>query len=76
MVVEYHEVLAAATGGDGETASLVRGYFTSQFDSLDKHLMGSGWERMLAWEEKRGFGDGKFGRAYVLPVLFEVSFCS
>ena len=57
MVVEDHEVLAAATGGDGETASLVRGDFTSQFDCLDKHLMGSGWGRMLAWEEKSGCGD-------------------
>ena len=41
MVVDYHEVLAAVTGGDGESASLVRGDFTSQFDCLNKHLMGS-----------------------------------
>ena len=40
MVVENHEVLAAATGGDGETASLVHGDFTSQFDCLDKKWMG------------------------------------
>ena len=57
MVVEYHKVLAAATGGDGETASLVRGDFTSHFDCLDKHFIGSGWGRMMAWEEKRGCGD-------------------
>ena len=76
MVVEDHEVLASATGGNGETASLLRGYFNSHFDCLDKHFMGSDWERMLAWEEKRGCGDGRFGQAYVLPVLFEVSFRS
>ena len=57
MVVEDHEVLAAATGVDGETASLVREDFTSQFDCLNKHLMGLGWGRMLAWEDKRGCGD-------------------
>ena len=57
MVIEEYEVLADATIGDGETASLVRGDFTSQFDCLDKHLMGSGCGRMLAWEEKRGCGD-------------------
>ena len=57
MVVEYYEVLADATGGDGKEASLVRGDFTSQFDCLDKHLMGLGWGPMLAWEDKRGCGD-------------------
>ena len=57
MVVEGHEVLAAATGGDGEAASLVRGNFAGQFDCLDKHLMGLGWGRMLSWEDKRGCGD-------------------
>ena len=76
MVVEYHEVLADATGGDGETSSLVRGDFTSQFDCLNKHLMGSDWGRILAWEDKRGCGNGRFGRSYILLVLFEVSFCS
>ena len=40
MVVEYHEVLVAATGGDEGPASLVRGYFTSQFECLDKNLVG------------------------------------
>ena len=53
MVVEDHVVLDAATGGDGEAASLVRGDFSSQFDCLDKHLMGSVWGRMLVWEDKR-----------------------
>ena len=43
MVVEDHEVLAAATGVDGETDILVCGDFTSQFDCLNKNLMGSGW---------------------------------
>ena len=57
MVVEDHEVLAAATGGDGEAASLIRGDFASQFDPLDKKMMGLGWGRMLAWEGKRGCGD-------------------
>ena len=57
MVIEEHEVLAAATGGDGETASLVSGYFASKFNCLNKHLMGSGWRCMLAWEDKRGSGD-------------------
>ena len=51
MVVDDYEVLAAADGGDGETAILVRGYFTNQFECLDKHLMGSGWGCMLAWED-------------------------
>ena len=55
MVVDDHELLASATGGDGETASLVRGEFTSQFDCLDKHLMRSDWGSMLAWEDKRGY---------------------
>ena len=40
MVVEYHEVLAAATGCDGEAASLVCGDFTSQFEYLNKNLVG------------------------------------
>ena len=40
MVVEDDEGLASATGGDVEKASLVHGDFTSQFDCLDKHLMG------------------------------------
>ena len=40
MVIDYHKVISAATGGDGETASLVHGDFTSQFDCLDKKLMG------------------------------------
>ena len=57
MVIEDHEVLDAATGGDWEAASLVSGYFASQFNCLNKHLMGSGWGRMLAWEDKRGSGD-------------------
>ena len=76
MVLEDHEVLAAATRGDRETARLVRGDFTSRFDCLDKHLMVLDWGRMLAWEDKRCCGDGRFGRAYVLLVLFEVSFRS
>ena len=76
MVVCDHEVLAAATGGDSETDCLVCGDFTSQFDCLDKHLMVSDWGSMLAWEDNRGCGDGRFVSAYVLPVLFEVSFCS
>ena len=49
MVIEDHEVLAAATGGDREMASLVNGYFVSQFNCLNKHLMGLGWGRMFAW---------------------------
>ena len=57
MVVEDHEVLDATTGGDGEAAILVRGDFSSQFDCLDKHLIVSGWGRMLTWEDKRGSGD-------------------
>ena len=57
MVIEYHEVLAAATGGDGEAASLVRVDFASQFNCLDKHLIRLGWGRMLAWEDKRCSGD-------------------
>ena len=57
MVVEDHEILAAVTGGDRESASLVCGDFTSYLDCIDKHLMGSGWGRMLAWEDKRGYGD-------------------
>ena len=76
MFLGDHEVLSAATGGARETASLVRGDFISKFDCLNKHLMGSDWGRMLAWEDKRGYSDGRFGRVYVLPVLFEVSFCS
>ena len=36
MVIEDHEVLSAATGGDGETASFFSGYFASQFNCLDK----------------------------------------
>ena len=43
MVIEDHEVLAAATGGDWEAASLVSGYSASKFNCLNKHLMGSGW---------------------------------
>ena len=55
MVVDYHEVLVATTGGDGEAASLVRGDFTSQFDCLDKNLVGSDWGIMLTWEDNRGW---------------------
>ena len=40
MVVEYYEVLADATGGDGKEASLVRGDFTSQFNCLKKTWQG------------------------------------
>ena len=57
MVIEDHEVLADATGGDWEADSLVSGYFASQFNCLNRHLMGSGWGRMLAWEDKRGSGN-------------------
>ena len=57
MVVEDHEILDDATGGDGETSSLVSRYFASQFNCLNKHLMGSDWRRMLDWEDKRGSGD-------------------
>ena len=57
MVIEYHEVLAAATGGDKEMASLAGGYFAGQFNCLNKHLMGLGWGSMLAWEDKRGSGN-------------------
>ena len=57
MVVEDHEVLAVVTVGDGKPASLFRGDFTSQFDCLDKHLMGSGWGGMLAWDNKRVCGN-------------------
>ena len=76
MVIEDHGLLAAATGGDRETSSLVCGDFTSHFDCLNKHLMGSDWGSMMAWEDNRGCGNGRFGREYVLLVLFEVSFCS
>ena len=76
MVLEDHEVLAAATVGGREMTRLVRGDFTSQFDCLDKHVMGSNWGRMLAWKDKRGGGDVRFGQAYVITVLFEVSFWS
>ena len=55
MVVEYHEVLAAATRVDGGAASLVREDFISQFDCLDKNLVGLDWEIMLAWEDNRGW---------------------
>ena len=41
MVVEYHAIIAAATGGDGEAASFVCGEVTSQLDCLDKRLLGS-----------------------------------
>ena len=41
MVVDYHEVLAVGTGGDGEAESLVRGDFNSQFDCLEK----TWWDR-------------------------------
>ena len=61
MVVEYHRVLAADTGGDGEVASLVRGDFTSQFECLDKNLVGSDWGIMLDWENNRGWCNGRFG---------------
>ena len=47
MVIEDHEVLASVTVGDRETASLVSGYFSSQFNCFNKHLMGSGWGRMI-----------------------------
>ena len=76
MVIEDHGLLAAATGGDGETSSLVFADFTSQFDCLNKHLMDSDWGSLLDWEDKRLCGDGKFGRAFVMPVLFEASFRS
>ena len=57
MVVEEHKLLASKTGGDGEAASLFRGDFVSQFDCLDKHLIGSGWGRILDWEDNRGCVD-------------------
>ena len=57
MFIEDHEVLAVATGGDGETASLVSGYFPSQVNYLNKHLMVWGWGLMLAGEDQRGCGD-------------------
>ena len=57
LVVEDYEVLASATGGDREAASLVSGCFASQFNCFNIHLMGSGWGRMLAWEDKRSIGD-------------------
>ena len=57
MVVEYHEVLDAVTGGDREATSLVCGDFTSQFDCLDKNLVGSVWGLMMAWEDNRGWCD-------------------
>ena len=61
VVIEDHEVLAAATGGDEEAASLVRGDFTSQFDCLDQNLVGSDWGIILAWENNRGSGNCRFG---------------
>ena len=57
MVIEDHEVLAAATGGDWEAASLVSGCFASKFNFFNRHLMESGWGRLLTWEDKRGCGD-------------------
>ena len=57
MFVEYHEVLAAATGGDGETASLVRGDLTSQFNCISKNLVGLAWMLMLDWEENSRWCD-------------------
>ena len=66
IVVEYHEVLAAATGGDGEVAILVRGDFTSQFNCLDK----TWWERPGgSFWLGRTIGDG------ALEVLVERMFC-
>ena len=55
MIVEYHGLLAAATGGDGEAASLLREDFTSNFNCLNKNLVGSAWGLMLAWEYNRGW---------------------
>ena len=57
MVVDYHEVLAADTEGDGEAVGLVRGDFTSQFNCLKKNLVGLAWGIMLAWEDNRGWCD-------------------
>ena len=61
MVVEYHEVIAAATVGDGEAASLVCGDFTSKFDCLEKNLVGSYWGIILAWEKNVGWYNCRFG---------------
>ena len=55
MFVEDHEVLASTTGGDRETASLVCEDFTSQFDCLDKNLVGSDWGIILDWEDNKGW---------------------
>ena len=61
MVLYDHEVLAAATEGDGEAASLVSGDFTSQFNCLDKNLMGLDWGIILTWENNGGWFDCRFG---------------
>ena len=34
IVIEYHDVFAAATGSDGETTCLVRGDLAGDFDGL------------------------------------------
>ena len=41
MVIEDHEVFAAASGSDRETTCLVRGYLVSDFNGLHKCHFGS-----------------------------------
>ena len=36
IVVEDHEVFAVATGSDGETTCLIRGYLSGDFDGLQE----------------------------------------
>ena len=50
VVVEDHEVFSAATGCDGETTCLVRGYLAGNFDGIQECHFGSdvgfqGWNR-------------------------------
>ena len=77
MIIKDHEVFVAATGDDGETASLVGCYHTGEFNGAHGYQVGS--DRDFGLE--RACRHGGFhvvlvssGGADVLPCLLHVAF--
>ena len=81
IVVEDHEVFAAATESDGETTRLVRGDLAGDFDGLQEYHFGSeamfrGWNRrrhhfwrIVVYER----GGGDLGGPHILLLLAQMA---
>ena len=82
VLVEYHDVLVAFSGGGGETTGLVSGDFSAFFHGFhedpigsDAQLVGWGRRRHDGFNEVRGRWRGKFSGPDIFLVGSKMAFC-